>query len=348
MRHLDKLAGQGFVHPLGTWALIKPTVSSRDIADCDTAASTDFTKPINCILPIPAMLPLSSINTLLLLIASITHSAIATDAASVAPWRPTPGTPWQIILGGKINPSSPFIKQVSVVDGDLFTNTNNGADPKTIFGALHAQGKKIICYFSAGTYEPYRPDSGQYDKRDLGATLPEWPDERWVDIRSERVRAIIRARIELAAKMGCDGIDPDNMDGYANQNGGGFNPPLRKQDSIDLVRMMASHASSLGMATGLKNALAIIADVVDVVHFAVNEECASYNECTAMKPFIAKGKAVFHVEYPPAAGSDAGVATAAKRKKYCQPKGGEGFSTLIKTYDLDKWTQTCDGRVYKS
>ena len=135
----------------------------------------------------------------------------------------------------------------------------------------------------------------------------------------------------------------------ANKNGGGFATPLTKQDSIDLIRLMSSHASSLGMSTGLKNALAIIPDVVNVVHFAVNDECAAYSECGAMKPFVAAGKPVFHIEYPSAAGSSAGVVAEAKRKTLCQPKGGEqGFSTVIKTYDLDAWTQTCDGKVWKS
>lgn len=158
------------------------------------------------------MHPLASLRAILLLLAT---NPITVTAAST-PWQPAPNTPWQIILSRKINPSSPSLATIPIIDGDLFTNTNNGADPATIFGALHAKGKKIICYFSAGTYEPYRPDSARYDKRDMGAALPEWPDERWVDIRSERVRAIIRARIELAGKMGCDAIDPDNLDGYVS------------------------------------------------------------------------------------------------------------------------------------
>ncbi|KXJ86097.1 endo alpha-1,4 polygalactosaminidase precursor [Microdochium bolleyi] len=292
--------------------------------------------------------------TLLLALSSLPLSASAEDTASSAaktPWQPALGTPWQIILGGKINPSSPYLKTVPVIDGDLFANTKDGTDAATIFGALRRQNKKIICYFSAGTYEPYRPDSKQYDKRDLGATLPEWPDERWVDIRSERVRTIIRKRIELAAKMGCDAVDPDNMDGYANQKGGGFTPPLTEQDSIDLVRLMSAHAASLGMSIGLKNALSIIPRVVDAVQFAVNEECAAYSECAAMKPFLDKGKPVFHIEYPKQAGSAKGVTPASRLKKWCDGgKDGSAkkFSTVVKTYDLDAWTQTCDGKVWKS
>lgn len=132
----------------------------------------------------------------------------------------------------------------------------------------------------------------------------------------------------------------------SNQNGGGFSPPLTEQDSIDLVRLMSTHAKSLGMSIGLKNALSIIPRVVDDVHFAVNEECAAYSECAEMKPFLSKGKPVFHIEYPPAAGSNTGV-PASNLKKWCAGDA-VGFSTVIKTYDVDQWTQTCDGKVYKS
>jgi hypothetical protein len=132
-------------------------------------------------------------------------------------WQPAVGSAWQIVLSGNINPSANLTKRVPIVDIDLYSNTNGGKDAKTIIGNLRTSGKKVICYFSAGTYEPYRPDSSKFNSSDLGAKLPAWPDERWLNIRSERVRTILRARIALAAKMGCNAIDPDNMDGYVSK-----------------------------------------------------------------------------------------------------------------------------------
>lgn len=129
------------------------------------------------------------------------------------------GERWQIVLQPGFSVASAAteaVANVTVFDIDLYSATDNGKDAEGTIGKLHALGKKVICYFSAGTYEPYRPDSDEFDQQDLGATLPDWPDEKWLDIRSERVRAIMKARIELAANMGCDAIDPDNMDGYVS------------------------------------------------------------------------------------------------------------------------------------
>ncbi|KAI5862441.1 endo alpha-1,4 polygalactosaminidase precursor [Durotheca rogersii] len=269
----------------------------------------------------------------------------ADEARANALWQPAVGTQWQIVLQDSISVGAAATPDVPVFDIDLYTNTDDGANAERVIGRLHALGKRVICYFSAGTYEPYRPDSNRYREADLGAALPDWPDERWVDIRGDNVRSIILGRIELAASVGCDAIDPDNMDGYSNENGGGFSPPLTEQDSIDLTRWMASEAASRGLATGLKNALSIIPDVVDVVQFAVNEECSDWSECAEMQPFIAAGKPVFHIEYPDGAGTSSGL-SAAVRRRHCEATGTTGFSTVLKTYDLDGWVQYCDGAIF--
>ena len=132
-----------------------------------------------------------------------------------AVWKPEVGTKWQIVLESSIVADG-VKPDVPIYDIDLYTNTNDGKDAGRVIGELHDQGRKVICYFSAGTYEPDRPDSDRFEDSDLGATLPDWPKERWLDIRHDNVRDIIRDRIDLAAEMGCDAIDPDNMDGYVS------------------------------------------------------------------------------------------------------------------------------------
>lgn len=132
-----------------------------------------------------------------------------------------------------------------------------------------------------------------------------------------------------------------------NENGGGFSTPLAKEDSIDLIKWMARQAAGHGMAIGLKNALSIIEDVVEVVQFAVNEECVYWDECTEMQAFIDAGKPVFHIEYPDDAGSDGGLDSGA-RNQYCKASGTDGFSTVLKSYDLDGWVQYCDGSIHST
>lgn len=124
-------------------------------------------------------------------------------------WQPAAGISWQIVLLNPIQVSGTTLSpNVKVWDLDLYDN-----DAST-FKALHSSGKKVICYFSAGSYEDWRYDADQFVDSDLGETMDGWPDERWLDTRSSNVRKIMKLRIALAASKGCDAIDPDNVDGY--------------------------------------------------------------------------------------------------------------------------------------
>lgn len=126
-------------------------------------------------------------------------------------WQPPVNATWQIVL---LNPlqidltSNYITPNVDVWDIDMFTNK-----PETI-NHLHQLGKRVICYFSAGSYEPGRPDSNQFLESDKGNVLKGWEEERWLNINSDNVRKIMANRIKLAHQMGCDAIDPDNVDGY--------------------------------------------------------------------------------------------------------------------------------------
>jgi endo-alpha-1,4-polygalactosaminidase (GH114 family) len=139
-------------------------------------------------------------------------------ASRDAPWQPAVGASWQIVLSNSIelgNSAAVAPSNVGIFDIDLFDNTAQGTDGSRI-AALHSQGKKVICYFSAGTYEPGRPDSNKFKSADLGKELPDWPGEKWLKLSSANVRSIMSNRIAMAAKMGCDAVDPDNMDAYVS------------------------------------------------------------------------------------------------------------------------------------
>lgn len=126
-------------------------------------------------------------------------------------WQPSVNATWQIVLQSavKLNNGSAS-PDVAIWDLDLFDNN------ATTFSALQRQGKKIICYFSAGSYEDFRPDKGRFSQSDLGKPLDGWPGERWLNLSSANVRSIMRDRIKLAWSKGCDAIDPDNVDGYVS------------------------------------------------------------------------------------------------------------------------------------
>jgi hypothetical protein len=138
---------------------------------------------------------------------------LALASAAVVPpalWEPTvqeaAGQKWQIILSQTLRMSPSIQPSAAMVwDLDLFET-----DASTI-QSLKASGKTVICYFSSGTSEPNRPDLSGLSSSDYGAGLPDWPGEKWLNLRSERVWNVMAGRIQLAYQKGCNAIDPDNI-----------------------------------------------------------------------------------------------------------------------------------------
>lgn len=242
-------------------------------------------------------------------------------------WQPAVGTSWQIILQGPLTESA---IDVDVYDIDLFDNE------ASIITWAHSKNRKVICYFSAGSYEDWRPDAGSFKPGDYGNALDGWEGENWLNTKSANARDIMLARVDLAAEKGCDGIDPDNIDGYGNDNGLG----LTKEDAVDYVTFLADAARARNMSMGLKNGAEIMNQVLDIVQWDVVEQCLEYQECASYKPFINAGKPVFQIEYP-TEGSSSSL-TAQRQKGICGDAGiPQGFSTVLKNMNLDEWIETC-------
>jgi hypothetical protein len=222
-------------------------------------------------------------------------------------WAPSPSTTWQWQLTGTINASV----NVQMYDIDLFDNT-----PQIISNLANA-GRVVICYFST-QYENWRPDAANFTKAVLGNNLDDWAGEKWVDIRSPVVRNIMASRLDLAVSKGCDGIEPDNVDGYTVKTG--F--PLTPADQINFNQFLATQAHSRGLSVGLKNDLEQVAALVPSFDWALNEQCYQYKECADLSPFVSKGKAVFNAEYSGSANT------------VCPYMENLKFSSLLKKLDL--------------
>jgi endo-alpha-1,4-polygalactosaminidase (GH114 family) len=236
----------------------------------------------------------------------------------------------------------------------------------------------LICYFNAGLaqtsdcdYESKWANSGL-----LGNTYspeePEFSDERWINIKNQTARDWVKQRITLARDLGCDAVDPDNIDGYLNDednnNGTGWN--LSENDYITFITDLAAHAHSLTtsqnytLLIGQKNAPELVDRVGDVLDFAVLEDCKTLNDDEAytfcsdfQTAYIAAGKPVFSIEYPSTLGNqDTGAcsATGASDAQYaasCAANdtavGNAGFSTVLKIQggegELNGCTQYCAG-----
>ena len=147
-------------------------------------------------------------------------------------WVPPANTSWQIQLQGKIKTTF----NVRLYDVDLFDT------PQATINALHAAGRKVACYFSAGSYENWRSDAARFPAAVKGGGNG-WPGEQWLDVRRlDLLMPIMEARLDLCKAKGFDSVDPDNMDGYTNTTG--F--PLTAADQLAYNASIANAAHARG------------------------------------------------------------------------------------------------------
>jgi hypothetical protein len=252
--------------------------------------------------------------------AGLTATASKRVVVAAAPvpagvWQPSPGTSWQWQLTGNIDTSV----DVQMYDIDLFDAS------QSVIDALHGQGRVVICYFSAGSWEDWRPDAGDFPAAVKGDSNG-WPGERWLDIRAiDALSPIMQARLDRAVAKGCDGVEPDNIDGYSNRSG--F--PLSYADQLAYNRWLADAAHVRGLSIGLKNDLDQVKDLEPYFDWALNEQCFEYDECDLLLPFVQAGKAVFGVEY------------SGNTASFCPQSNSLNFDWLKKKLDLDAWREAC-------
>ncbi|MHB9112138.1 MAG: endo alpha-1,4 polygalactosaminidase [Thermoleophilia bacterium] len=242
--------------------------------------------------------------------------SVATGVIESGWYQPPLNVTWQWQLKGNINTGYP----VEIYDIDLFDSSEHLID------TLHSSGRKVICYFSAGSYEDWRPDAAEFSRDDIGNTLEGWEDEKWLDIRSPDVRRIMQQRLDLARQKGCDGVEPDNVDGYANDSGFDLSPA----DQLTYNRFIAGEAHKRGLSVGLKNDLDQVEQLVGFFDFSVNEQCYEFEECDRLLPFIEAGKPVLNVEY-----EESLIRNEPERQSLCYTANEKDFSTLILPVDLD-------------
>jgi len=223
---------------------------------------------------------------------------------------------WHIQLQGKINESY----NVQMYEIDLFEST------KDLIKRLKDKKIKVTCYFNGGAWESYREDEKDFPLEVLGMVMDNYPDEKWLDIRNELLKPIMENRLDKAVLKGCDGVDPDNMNGYVNKTG--FN--LTYKDQLKYNKYMAKEAKKRGLLIALKNDLLQVNDLVDDYDFHVNEECFEFNECDKLKPFILQNKPVYNIEY-----KKEYIENEELRESICKKSKALNFSTLFLDLELD-------------
>lgn len=239
-------------------------------------------------------------------------------------WQPAAGVSfdWQL---DDINSASSF--SADVVDVDAFTTS-----AETV-AALHAKGKKVIAYLSVGTIENDRNDASLIPAEVIGKQYPEWPKEKWLDIRQiDKLKPWLNSRINMILKKGFDGIEPDNMDSYDNDPG--FN--IQLADTRKYADYLISLAHSNGLSIGQKNVKELTADYAAKFDWALIEDAFAQGWQNQLSGYIKLNKPVFAVEYTDKMSQSnfqATVCPTAKQLKY---------TAILKKRDLSQWVDRCN------
>lgn len=250
--------------------------------------------------------------------ATTTTAASATTTMSApSPWGT--GISWAWLLQGGPVPNL----DVDVIDVDLFDT------PASEVARTEARGVRTVCYLSAGTWEDYRPDAGDYPEEILGNNWDEW-DERFVDIRRlDLLGPILEARLDLCAAKGFSAVEPDNIDTYWEDTG--FD--LTASDALAFAQWFARQAHARGLVVAQKNAPELAGRLVGFFDFAITEDCFDDGWCADMGPYDRAGKAILDAEYTDRMGSLGST--------LCSQADELGVSVLLANRNLTRNIERC-------
>jgi endo-alpha-1,4-polygalactosaminidase (GH114 family) len=227
-----------------------------------------------------------------------------------------------------------------VYDIDLYVDQNLTGEGTWVVNtaavdAIHARGRRAICYLSAGDVEVFRPDYQQFVDFDAACNhcligkpfSPRFPDEFWANLNNEQgqrdfMLARMEARVQQCAAAGFDGIEFDVVDAWA-QGTEVTGWDISYATQLDYDQRLANLAHAYGRTVALKNDLGQLADLLPYFDYAINEQCFQYAECDnnptpGYPAWVAAGKAVFTVEYriPP--------------RRYCAAANAANYNSIRK------------------
>lgn len=164
-------------------------------------------------------------------------------------------------------------------------------------------GAYNICYLNGFQTQPgsgqdwltHRGDAVLRDATGAPVVDPDWPDEYILDPSTAERRAaileVLTPSLNRCADNGFDAVEIDNLDTFTRY------PGIDRTGALDLARNFVTLAHGRGLAIGQKNAAEIAGTGHDEIgfDFAVAEECAAYDECSAYTGVY--GSHVLQIEY---------------------------------------------------
>ncbi|GAA4239569.1 hypothetical protein GCM10022254_60200 [Actinomadura meridiana] len=306
----------------------------------------------------------NALCVLLLSVSTLAGTANAASAEQADRWKPPVNSRWQYQLAGDLEhrktggvdveicgqlPSGGECLRPQVFDIDLYADLNVVDNNTTLNTAavaqIHQNGGKAICYVDAGGIENFRPDYKQFTDWHtahgnslIGNPYPDFPDERFANINGAEQRAFLlemtEARVQKCVQAGFDGVEFDVVNTHeADQelddatgkpkNVSGW--LITPENQLIFNRALADLGHRYNLAVGLKNDLSQIDELQPAFDFAINESCSQYEECDALKPFVANNKPVYQVEYDSSPGNDPW--------RFCAEAAANNFNAIKKNED---------------
>ncbi len=246
--------------------------------------------------------------------------AFASHAAQRARWIPAANSSYQIQYGGKLDLTVP----AATYDVDYQDTTARQV------AAIHARGRRAVCYVDVGTWERWRPDASEFPKSVLGKPDAGWKGERWLDISQTSVlEPIMSRRFQLCKHKRFDGIDPDNLDGYVNETG--FHLTYAEQLTYDT--WVANQVHAIGLTVAEKGDNNQVSDLAKVFDFAVVEQCFVQGWCRQFLRYTARNALVVDVEY--------NLTRSRFLTKTCPSDSRYRETAILKHLELTDWIATC-------
>jgi hypothetical protein len=240
--------------------------------------------------------------------------APVTDAGGLdagrAQVRPAIDVSWQVQLSGSFDASIDVA--LYYIDLDNLTSAERTA--------LSNSGRHMACYLSAGSYEPWRPDAALFPAAVIGNALSDYPDERWLDIRSTAVTSLMGARMDQFESSGCKSVAIANVTTSGDNTG--FD--VTATDQTNYLTWLSNEVHRRGLLAGLATAEDRLSVMEPLFDWAYSQGCWGDNRCYDYAPFITAAKAVLAVEF--------GDATTAPT--ICSGIAGTGIDLLVKPQDL--------------
>ncbi|HIP21040.1 MAG TPA: endo alpha-1,4 polygalactosaminidase [Sulfurimonas sp.] len=221
---------------------------------------------------------------------------------------------------------------VKVIDVDAFWTTKESID------AWHNDGIHVIAYLSVGTVEETRDDAEDFPEALIGNVYPNFPEERFLDIRDiEALKPIMIKRLDMIKEKGFDSIEPDNIDLYVwdlnDANKTGFN--LKEEDTRKYMDFLIVEAHKRGLSIGQKNTTDLSLEYVDKFDWALVESAFKFGFADEVKIYTDKNKPVFATEYTDLMDEEEFLRDVCPKAKLW------GFTAILKNRDLDSFVRRC-------